>query len=231
MSFSMTLRSATVVAALAATGAAQAGNTTIVTSALVANSVQAFSAEAAKGFRLTETVVSPLGNATTVSGTATPTFNLPITSITIDSKLNIVSGDAKGSALKFTRVLDDGSDTWVILANFTIDYANKKVLADATIPDTPTVKQQPIYNFTVNTPLSVKYKFPLSIVGHEVLDNLMLTEEAKDSFMNGLLLADFIRQTVLDTTAFGTLTQDVSVKFRPKAVSTRLYTVTQPAAQ
>jgi hypothetical protein len=230
MRMSMALRSSLFVTALAVAGAAQARNTTIKTTALVANSVQAFSTKATAGFKLVSATVTPLGTATAVAGAATPTFNLPITSITVDSKLKIVSGDSKGSALEISRDLD-GSKVGVILSNFTLDYANKKVLADTTILGQATVKQQPVYNFNVNQALSIKYKFPLSINGHEVLDKLFLTEEAKDAFMEGLVLDDFIREGVLDVTDFGTLTQDVSVKFRPKAVSDKPYVVTQPVAQ
>ncbi len=230
MSFSMTLRSSIALASLALASVAHAGNTTIVTNVLVADSVQAFSDTANKAFKLTSTTVSGAGNTTTVTSAALPTFSFPITSITVDSKLNIVKGDAKGSALKFVRAMEDGSQAWVVLANFTIDYSAKKVLADTTIPGVPTVKQQAIYDFNTNTPLSIKYKFPLSIVGHEVLDTLKLTEETKDSFLAGLQLDDYLR-AVLDKTDFGTLTQDVAVKLRPKAVSTKLYTVDPNAAQ
>jgi hypothetical protein len=58
-----------------------------------------------------------------------------------------------------------------------------------------------------------------------VLDKLFLTEEAKDNMMAGLVLDDYIRAGVLDTTDFGTLTQDIAVKARPKPVSTTPYVV------
>jgi hypothetical protein len=230
MRFSMTLRTSIVVAGLAVAAVAHAGNTTINTTALVANSVQAFSAKASSGFRLVSAVVTPLGSATAVTGATLASYNLPITSITVDSKLKIVSGDSKGSALEIARVLEDGTKAGVVLANFTLDYVNNKVLADRTILGQATVKQAPIYTFNVNAALSIKYKFPLSINAHEVLDTLFLTEETKDAFMEGLVLDDYLRG-VLDTTDFGTLTQDVSVKFRPKAVSNKPYVVAQPVAQ
>ncbi len=224
MDFKMTLRSSLIITGLVASSVAHA-NLTIPMNALVADSVQAFSDRANKAFSLQGVTVSALGNATAVAGATLPTFSLPITSITINSSLKIVSGDAKGSALKLARTLDDGSEAWVVLANFTIDYNAKQVLADTTAAGVPTIKQQPVYNFNVATPLALKYKFPLSITGHEVLDHLMLTEQAKDSMMSGLVLDDYIRAGVLDTTDFGTLTQDVSVKFRAKPVSTTPYTV------
>lgn len=224
MGFKMTVRSSLIVAGLVASSVAHA-NLTIPSNALVADSVQAFSDRAAKAFKVQGVTVSGLGNTTTVAGATLPTFSFPITSLTVNNSLKVVSGDAKGSALKLSRTLDDGSEAWVVIANFTIDYNTKQVLADTTIPGVPTVKQQAVYNFNIATPLALKYKFPLSITGHEVLDTLTLTEPAKDNMMAGLVLDDFIRAGVLDTTEFGTLTQDVQVKFRSKPVSTTLYTV------
>lgn len=224
MGFKLTLRASLVVAGLVAASAAQA-NLTIPANALVADSVQAFSDRATKAFKASSVTVQGLGNATAVAGAPLPAFSFPITSITVGSGLKIVKGDAKGSALKLTRAMDDGSEAYVVIANFTLDYNAKQVLADTTIPGVPTVKQTPIYNFNVATPLALKYKFPLTITGHEVLDKLMLTETAKDSMMAGLMLEDFIRSAVLDTTDFGTLTQDIQVKFRSKPVSTTPYTV------
>jgi hypothetical protein len=230
MRFSMTLRSSIVVAGLAVAAVAHAGNTTINTTALVANSVQAFSTKASSALKLTSSIVTPLGTASTVTGATLASYALPITSITVDSKLQIVSGDSKGAALEISRVLEDGTKVGVLLANFTLDYANKKVLADRTILGEATVKQAAIYNFNVNTALSIKYKFPLSINAHEVLDKLFLTPETRDAFLAGLQLDDFLVAT-LDSTDWGTLTQDVSVKFRPKAVSNKPYVVAQPVAQ
>ncbi len=231
MQFSTTLRSTVAAAGLAFVAlAAHAGNTSIAANGLIADSVQAFSKNAANGFKLVNTTVLPLGNATAVAGSTYPAFSFPITTITVDAKLNIVSGDAKGSALEISRTNADGVKVGVILANFTLDYVNKKVLADTTILGQATIKQQATYTFNVNTPLSIKYKFPLAITGHEVLDTLFLTEPAKDAFMAGLELDDFIRAGVLDVTDFGTLTQDIQVKLRAKAVSNKPYTVAQPAA-
>lgn len=223
MGFKMTVRTSLIAAGLVASSLAHA-NLTIPSNGLVADSVQAFSDRANKAFRLQGVTVLPLGNATAVAGATLPTFAFPITSITIDGSLKVVSGDAKGSALKLVRTLDDGSEAFVVIANFTLDYKAKQVLADTTIPGVPTFKQAAIYNFNVATPLALKYKFPLTITGHEVLDTLMLTEDAKDKMMEGLVLEDYIRTGVLDTTDFGTLTQDILVKTR-KAVSTTPYTV------
>lgn len=221
----LSLRSVSIAAALvAATASAHAG-LTIPTNALVANSVQKFSPLAMDAFGLQAVSVSALGNATPV-GDAGDTFNLPITTITIGSGLKIEKGDARGSALQFGRTFK-GVDYAVTLANFTINYVSKQVLADVSIKGTASttasrVVQQAIYNYNTEAPLGIKYKFPLTITAHEVLDKLFLTEETKDSFLLGLKLPSYIR-AVLDETDFGTLTQDIVVKFRSKPVSMTPY--------
>ncbi|MBI2731810.1 MAG: hypothetical protein HYX44_00370 [Aquabacterium sp.] len=221
----LSLRSVSIAAALvAATASAHAG-LTIPTNALVANSVQTFSDLAMDAFGLQNVTVIPLGNATAVPNT-TNAYNLPITTITIGSGLSIAKGDARGSALQFART-SRGVNYALTLANFTIDYTRKQVLADVTVKATAnttasTVKQQAIYNYNVNAKLGIKYKFPLTITAHEVLDKLFLTEETKDSFMLGLKLPASNRG-VLDDTDFGSLTQDILVAFRSKPVSMTPY--------
>jgi hypothetical protein len=218
-SFSLSVRSVSIAAALYAAAASAHADLTIPTNALVADSVQAFSDLAMDAFALQSITVAPLGNATVVAGT-TNAYRLPITTITISSSLKIAKGDARGSALEFTRVFK-GKTSKLVLANFTIDYLRKQVLADVTTQGA-TVKQQAIYNYNTATPLGLKYKFPLSITGHEVLDTLMLTEETKDSYMNGLSLPSYVRG-VLNDTDFGTLTQDIALKLRAKPVSMTPY--------
>ncbi len=242
MRFSMTrIQFAVAALALVAAGA-QAANTTIKANGLVANSVQKFSSgdtgnpdtsSALDVFAVGGVSVAPVGNATAVSGT-TDSFSFPITSITIDSKLNIVSGDAKGSGLKIYRtktVSGVSTELAVYIANFTIDYTNKLVLADTSLSvDGSVVKQMPIYSFTATTPLSLKYKFPLAITGHEVLGNLVFSTEAFNAQVKGLKLTAVERAALGAVADFGTLTQDIAVKLRSKAVSDTPYTapVTAP---
>lgn len=218
--FSLSVRSVSIAAALCAAAASAHADLTIPSNALVANSTQAFSPLAMDAFALQAVSVAALGNATAVAGTDNA-YNLPITTISIGSGVKITKGDARGSALEFARTAK-GKTYSLVLANFTIDYVRKQVLADVTIKGGTTAKQQAIYNYNVATPLGLKYKFPLSITGHEVLDTLMLTEETKDSYMVGLNLPSYIRG-VLNDTDFGTLTQDIAVKFRAKPVSMTPY--------
>ncbi len=225
MSFaSLTIRSIALAATLMAAGTS-ANALTIGTSGLVANSVQAFSQDSLDQFDLFTITVAPLGNATPLPTVGA--FNLPITSITANAQLKITAGTATGSALEISRTLTAGKYS-VTLANFKLDYVNQKVLADVTIGNpgvAPVTQSQAIvYSFHVATPLALKYKFPLTITGHEVLDQLFLTEEAQQTMYTGLKLPR-VALSVLPTTDFGTLTQDIKVAFR-KAVSTKPYIAT-----
>jgi hypothetical protein len=214
------VRTFTIAAALVSSAAA-ANALTITTNALVADSVQAFSQEALDSFALYNVVVTPLGNATAVSG-VTGAFSFPITSITISSSLKITSGDAKGSALQISRTYN-GATIGLTLANFTINYETGQVLADTTPIGGVTAKQAPLYTFVAQTPLALKYQFPLKITGHEVLGTLTLTSAAVDTMISSLSLSKTVGYAVLPTLDFGTLTQDIAVKFRSKAVSTTPY--------
>ena len=222
MQFStVSFRSVAIAAALVAAGTS-ANALTINSAGLVANSVQAFSQESLDAFDVGGVTVAALGNATAVDGVA-GAFSLPITSITISNALKIASGDAKGSALEISRVDRKLGKVGVTVANFTINYDTKQVLADTTPLHGTTVKQAPLYNFHTATPLGIKYKFPLSITGHEVLDQLTLTPEMNATMKSALALPTFLAAALDSITTFGSLTQDILVKTR-KAVSTTPYT-------
>lgn len=193
------------------------------------NSVQTFTKDDLDAFDLVNLTVTPAGTATAV-GTVSAgdnvknnnAFSFPITKIVIGSKLNIASGSAGGSALKFDRVdLDTGEALGFTLANFTIDYDKKLVLADVTPKGGATTKQQPVYKFNVATPLALKYKFPLTVTGHEVLDHLLLSDAAKALFISALKLPEFAIPAL--ELEFGTLTQDISTNLRKTAVSGNPY--------
>ncbi|MDO9237615.1 MAG: hypothetical protein Q7U28_16475 [Aquabacterium sp.] len=215
----LSIRAITVAAATLAVAASANAALTLPTNFLVADSVQAFSELSQDSFAADGVTVTPLGNATAVAG-AVSAYRLPITTITLNG-LKISKGDAKGSALQFTRTYRS-KDYALTLANFTINYDTKQVLADATASGGVTSKQQAIYNFHTAMPLAIKYKFPLRITAHEVLDELMLTPETVNSFVTGLSLNKAGR-SVISSISFGTLTQDIAVKFRAKAVSNKLY--------
>jgi hypothetical protein len=219
---SLSFRSITVAAALLAAGASAHADLTIPANSLVADSVQAFSQEALDTFALGGVTVAPLGNATAVTG-VDGAFSLPITSITISSALKIARGSANGSALEIARIDRKLGKFAVTVANFTINYETKQVLADTTPLHGTTVKQAPLYNFHTATPLGIKYKVPLSISGHEVLDQLTLTPEMHDTMVSALALPYYLVPALDAITTFGTLTQDINVKLRAKPVSAKVY--------
>jgi hypothetical protein len=224
---SLTLRSFTVAAALAGAAASAHADLTIPTNALVADSVQAFSQKALNAFTLFGISIAPLGNATEVAGAATQSFDFPITTITINSKLKVVKGDAKGSALEISRTVENAK-VGVILANFTINYETAQVLADTTPIGGVTTSQMPLYTFNTATPLAIKYKFPLTITGHEVLDTLKMSDQMQAALKTALQFDEGeagLADIVVPTLDFGTLTQDILVKFR-KAVSSKPYVPT-----
>lgn len=222
MQKALSFRSIAVATALVAAGASAQAALTIPANSLVANSVQAFSQESLDAFDVGGVVVTPLGNATAVDGVV-GAFSFPITSITISNSLKIASGDAKGSALEIARTYR-GVKYAVTVANFTINYDTKQVLADTTPLGGTTAKQAPLYNFNTATPLGIKYKFPLTITGHEVLDQLTLTDEMKATMTSALALTPVLKAALESITTFGTLTQDIAVKLRSKPVSTTPYT-------
>jgi hypothetical protein len=59
------------------------------------------------------------------------------------------------------------------------------------------------------------------------LGTLMLAPTAIDTMVSSLALSKIVGTAVLPTLDFGTLTQDIAVKLRAKAVSTKLYTPAQ----
>lgn len=204
---------------------------TLPTNALVANSVQTFTADDLAALDLVNmtiegrgtTYVAKPGTPGESNGTVTPVaFGFPITKVVIGSSLNIVSGTASGSALYFKRTdLDTGKTMGLTLANFTINYKMRQVLADTTIQGGTTKVQMPLYDFTATSPLAFKYKFPLSISLHEVLGKLMLTPQAKEALIKGVELPEFaIPALDID---FGTLTQDINVQLRSTPINPRPY--------
>jgi len=204
---------------------------TLPINATVSNSVQTFPADNLAAFDLVKltiegrgtTYVAKAGTPGETNGTTTPVaFGFPITKIVIGNKLNIASGSAVGSALLLQRFNDDTSATvGFTLANFTIDYNRKQVLADTTPVGGKTTVQMPLYNFVATTPLGLKYVFPLSVTGHEVLGQLALTPQAKAVFTSALELPEFALFAL--EFDYGTLTQDISLKLRSRPVSTRPY--------
>jgi hypothetical protein len=188
-------------------------------------SVMSFSDAAVSLLQTNSTKVTALGNTTVV--TAGKVFSLPITSISINGSLKIASGQASGSALNMLRTTFDENDnatvSGVVLANFTLDYINKKVLADLTPKGGTTTAQAAVFTFNAANPLALKYKFPLTVTGHEVLDKLFVTPQSLAIFASGLGLQGEDILNIVRTTDFGTLTQDIATVARKPAVNAAPY--------
>jgi hypothetical protein len=192
---------------------------TIPTNFVNANAIQEFSVAAMKAFKAVDITVGALGNASDVSKSQL-TFNLPVTRFSIQG-IKPSGGGSIGSALSFETVNIDDQKVKLVLANFMIDFKKKIVLADATYKG-KTLPSTPIYTFNVQSPLAIKYKFPLRITANEVLNKLFLTPEAKLAFKQGLDLDDFV-DPILDSTDWGQIIIDVKVSLRSKPVSTKPY--------
>lgn len=192
---------------------------TIPTNFLNANAIQSFSEFGVKGLKAVDISVKALGTATEISKSPLA-YNLPVTKLTVEG-IKPSGGGSIGSALAFERLNDDDVLRTLVLANFMIDFKKKLVLADATY-NGKTHASTPIYTFNEQTPLQLKYKFPLSIMAYQVLDKLFLTPEAKVAFTEGLDLPGFAKP-ILDQTDYGTITVDVKVSLRNQPVSTRPY--------
>lgn len=209
------LRSFTVAAALA-TAAASASALTIPTESLQANSTQTFSQDALDQYALFDITVTPLGNATPTATAGS--FNLPVTSITVNSSLKVASGAAVGSALEIARIYR-GKKVGVTIANFKIDFENHKVLADVTPIGGTTVNQMAVYTFNEAQALTLKYKFPLTVYGTQVLDKLFLTPEALPVIVKSLSLPAFAEPLAKETD-FGKINIEVKVGLRTPVSTT-----------
>lgn len=206
------------VAAVMASAAASASALTIPTDFVQADSFQNFSDAALEQYDAFEITVTPLGNA---SATATPgSYNLPVTSITINSSLKIAAGAASGSALEIARTYR-GAKVGVTIANFKLDFINHKVLADFTPIGGTTIPQMPVYSFNEFQKLTLKYKFPLSVTGTQILDKLFLEPDAITALANALKLPAFGPE-LMKTTDFGKINIIVKAGLRTP-VSTAPY--------
>ena len=213
----LSVRAFTVAAALA-TAAASASALTLPTDFLQANSIQSFSDDALGQYDLFAITVTPLGNATAAA--ATGAFNLPVTSITLNSSLKVSAGTATGSALEIARIYRSNK-VGVTIANFKIDFIGHKVLADVTPIGGVTIPQMAVYSFNEAIPLTLKYKFPLSITGTQLLDKLFLTPDGITTIAKALALPAFAPE-LMKTTDFGKIDIIVKVGLR-QPVSTRPY--------
>jgi len=194
---------------------------TIPTNALQADAVQAFSEESLGAFELAEIKVKPAGQSSAVPGLV-GAFALPVTSITIDG-LKVVGGKSNGAALRFERYdWETGATEIATLGNFRIDFKSHVIHADVFLQSGERRADLPVFNFKEQTALAIRYKFPLSITAHQVLDQLFLTLPAQQAFIEGLKLNEVLAAT-LEAINFGEIRINVGVKLRTQAISTKPY--------
>ena len=192
---------------------------------LMGDSVQTMSDEAVDAFVAGGVSFKPLGNTTAVDVPGSQvSFLYPITKITLSPQLKVTSGCAIGSALEVSRVARGRGLLKLVIANFCMDYEKKLVLVDMTPMGGETIKQTPLYSFTLATPLGIKYKFPMTVYGHEVLNDLHLTDSGINIMVRALALSSVLRAATASITEHGAITNDIKVQLRSKPVSTTPYT-------
>jgi hypothetical protein len=230
MQFSLTsLRTVAIASVLGAAALSAQAGLTIPINATVSDSVQAFPEKVMRAFKAVDIKVEARGTASALDapgiGGSSSQFNLPVTRIVLGFSPLVQSGSAVGSALFFSRLdFDDNFEEFtstLTLANFTLDYKRQLVLADTTHSGKPTMRQLPIYKFNTATRLNLRYRFPLSISLYEQLNKLYLTPEAQAAFRDGLKLPGFAEPSL--TYDYGTLTQSINVKLRPRPINARPY--------
>lgn len=187
---------------------------TVPVNTLTADSVQEFTEMAQDSFDLLGIQVTAKGNTRKLDGT----YRMPITSITLGKSKYVgtpdaaVKGSSTGSALEIAR-LDRGTRRNVTLANFTVDYHRKLVLADVTPLGQSVIPQTPVYHFTVKRPLDLNINAQGLIQLDEQLVNLRLTDSMIQTMSSALNLPSFAG-AVMKATDYGTLAQTILVKWR-----------------
>ena len=187
---------------------------TVPVNTLTADSVQEFTDTARTSFALFGIQVTGKGNTREVEGT----YVMPITSITLGKSKYVgtpdatVKGSSTGSALDIHRT-DKGVLRRITLANFTVDYHRKLVLADVTPLGQSVIPQTPVYHFTVKRPLDLNINAQGLIQLDEQLVNLRLTDSMIQTMSSALNLPSFAG-AVMKATDYGTLAQTILVKWR-----------------
>jgi len=196
---------------LLASTSAQALSLTLPTTAMDANSIMSLSEMSVDAMDAAGISMSALGNAYAVSGSPLPTFDLPITEVSVNLSLipyslTPTAGEAMGAALQISR----GTNS-LVLANFQIDYSSEHVLADVIVGGITTTGMA-IYSFDQATQLDMSLQ-GLTLNLSQVLNHLYLTTAAQDSFASALKLSKTLKG-VLSMIDFGTISIDVNAGLR-----------------
>ena len=199
---------------------ASALTTTLNTTWLAANARLDFSADAASALD-TAGISRTARGTTTAIGTSGNSFNLPVTSTTIDiglfpPALTPVSGASMGAALELNR----GAGKDLIIGNMTIDFKSKVIKADAW--SNGVKSSLDVYNFNIAQGLQLSLNGGLSL--KEKLDHLTLTSTAVDTFAAALKLPN-VTKSLLAGLDYGTINIDIGVALRSGGpVSGKAYT-------
>ncbi len=196
MQASLLFKSGAVALLAAAALPASALSLTLPTSALQANATMTFSTDAMDALTIQGTKISALGTTTAV-GTDGRSFNLPVTSNTLNigllpPSITPTKGESMGAALGLTL----GKNT-VTLANMAIDFTKKTVSADSWVNGANKTSVA-LYTFNIAQGLQVSLKGGLSLTMK--LDHLTMTQAAADVIANGLNIKPYLRPalTLLD---------------------------------
>ena len=199
---------------------ASALTTTLNTTWLAANARLDFSADAASALDTAGISRTALGTTTAI-GTSGNSFNLPVTSATVDiglfpPSLTSVAGSSMGAALELNR----GTGKDLIIGNMAIDFKNKKVTADAW--SNGVKSSLDVYTFNIAQGLTISLNGGLSL--KEKLDHLTLTSSAVDTFAAALKLPN-VTKSLLAGLDYGTINIDIGVALRSGGpVSGKAYT-------
>jgi hypothetical protein len=149
-----------------------------------------------------------------------PQFNLPVTKADVkvgwDLSIKARSGDSTRSALVLNR-----RGIKLVLANFTVNFEEKKLYADFIKPDGTTTRDV-LYTFVELVPQKVSFK-GLVLNQSVTLGKLILTDSAQQTMGDVLNLSKPLRATLVSQD-WGTLQILVTSYKRSPAVSTRPFT-------
>lgn len=193
--------------------------TTLNTSALQADARLDFSTDAVQAMSGVGISRTALGTTKEI-GTGGVSFDMPVTSATTNlnlfpPSLTSVAGSSMGAAIG----LNSGSNS-LILGNFTLDFKNKAVKADAWANGAKSSLN--VYTFNIAQGLTLSTTGGLSL--HEVVDHLTLTSQAADTFASALNIAPLLKP-VLTMLNYGSITIDIKPALRAGgSVSGKAYT-------
>lgn len=224
-SFKFAISSMMVAVGLAAATSASA--LTLNTTGLKANATFQLSTQAYGSSTAAGVTFAPAGTTTAgaVDAAGNPSYIMPVTKATVaigwDLSIKATYGESSGAALRLGTPATGGD---AVLANFAIDYANKKVIADLIdVYEKTTVSKMPLYTFDVTVPEVISLKgFVLN--QSSTIGNLKFTPQAEAGLAQALLIDDVLRAS-LAVIDWGTIKAVVTSYKRPNKISNAPFTL------